>query len=67
MKDSLKTLKFHQVFKKELMKLPSLKLFQNAKVYSNLMGEWDRREIVERMEKMWGLFRMIFAGITIEN
>ena len=53
----------HQIFKKELIKLPSLKLFKNAKFYSSLLTDYERKEMIERMEKIWNLFRVIFDSL----
>lgn len=57
----------HQVFKKEFMKLPNVKLFKNAKVYSKLLVEYDRKILIDGLEKVWTFFRVIFEALGNEK
>ena len=57
----------HQVFKKELMKLPSMKLFSSAKLYAPLFAEHERRDLIEKVEKTWYYFRLLFEVLSPES
>ena len=60
----------HQVFKKEILKLPSVKLFKAVKIYTPLFAEFERKDLIDKIEKTWYLFRLIFdilAGYDNDN
>lgn len=56
----------HQIFKKEFMKLPNINLLKNTKFYTKILSD-DRKETLERIDKIWSIFRIILDFLVFDN
>lgn len=57
----------HQLFKKEFLKLPSTKIFKNTGIYSKTLNDFDRRELIEKIDKIWTQLRSILDLLSVEK